>query len=318
MAEAVLAMTHSAGQIDRALTNTMDLNRLKIFHAAARAGSFTHAGETLNMSQSAVSRQVQALEEALEVMLFHRHARGLILTEPGEELFKTTTKVLSRLDATMNRLSDSRAKPKGPLRITTTIGFGTAWLTEHMHEFIKRYPDVEPTITLFDGEVNLAMREADVAIRFRQPTQGDLIQRKLFLVRAHAYASPAYIRQHALPARIEDLDNHAIIAYDVVGDSPLRSLNMLETAGREPGDPRRPILRTNNIYAVKKAVQKGMGISILPDYMIKPHTGIVRILPEMTLPTFQTYFVYPEELRNSARIEAFRDFLLSKRKAWDD
>ncbi len=294
----------------------MDLNRLKIFHAAARAGSFTHAADLLDMSQSAVSRQVQALEEELDVVLFHRHARGLILTEQGDELYETTKRVLSHLEMVVTRLSDQRHKPRGPLRITTTIGFGTTWLTEHMHEFIRLYPQVQPTITLFDGEVDLAMREADVAIRFRQPTQGDLIRRKLFLVHAHAYASPAYVRRHGTPRTIEDLDKHAIVAYEASVDSPLGELNRLEILGRDPGDVRSSVMRVNNIHAVKKAVQIGMGISMLPDYMIKPRSGLLRILPDIETPTFQTYFVYPQELRNSARIDAFRDFLLAKVAGW--
>ena len=95
----------------------------------AEAGSFTHAGELLNLSQSAVSRQISALEESLETTLFHRHARGLILTEQGELLYQTTHEVYHKLAMAEAQLSESKERPSGPLKITTTIGLGSLWLT---------------------------------------------------------------------------------------------------------------------------------------------------------------------------------------------
>src|SRR5579875_248335 len=85
---------------------SMDWDKLRVFHAVAEAGSFTHAGEVLNLSQSAVSRQISALEESLNVPLFHRHARGLILTEQGELLFRTVQDVMLKLDAVRSHLTD--------------------------------------------------------------------------------------------------------------------------------------------------------------------------------------------------------------------
>ena len=154
----------------------MDWDKLRIFHAAAQAGSFTHAGEMLNMSQSAVSRQVGALEMELGIPLFHRHARGLLLTEQGDLLFRTARDVMMKLDAVQARLADSREKPSGVLRVTTTVGLGTSWLTSRLHEFLELYPDVELQVILDDSELDLSMRQADVAIRLRQPVQPDLIR----------------------------------------------------------------------------------------------------------------------------------------------
>ena len=107
----------------------MDWDKLRVFHAVGEAGSFTPAGEALNLSQSAVSRQIGALEESLGVPLFHRHARGLILTEQGELLYQTTRDVFSKLTSVQSMLSESTEKPTGPLRITTTMAFGSIWLT---------------------------------------------------------------------------------------------------------------------------------------------------------------------------------------------
>ena len=142
----------------------MDWDKLRIFHAAAEAGSFTHAGDVLGLSQSAVSRQVSALEHDLQVPLFHRHARGLILTEQGEQLFRTVQELAQKLDATRSRMSDSREKPTGELRITTTVGIGTNWLSPRLGEFLELYPDIKLNVILDDDELDLSMREADLAI----------------------------------------------------------------------------------------------------------------------------------------------------------
>src|SRR5512134_2669031 len=190
---------------------SMDWDKLKVFHAAAEAGSFTHAGERLGLSQSAVSRQVSALEGELSVSLFHRHARGLILTEQGELLYRTAHDVLMKLEAARTKLTDSREKPNGELRVNTTPGLGVHWLTPRLGEFLDLYPDIRITLITTEQELDLAMREADVAIRLRQPTQPDLIQRKLFSVHSHAYASPDYLKRFGTPRTHEELDHHRII-----------------------------------------------------------------------------------------------------------
>ena len=294
----------------------MDWDKLRIFHAAAQAGSFTHAGETLHMSQSAVSRQVSALEHEIGVSLFHRHARGLLLTEQGELLYRTAQDVLRKLEAVQARLTDSKEKPSGLLRVTTTVGLGSTWLTSRLNEFVELYPDVELQILLSDDELDLSMREADVAIRLRQPVQPDLIQRKLFTVHFHLYASPAYIQRFGSPATVDDLDNHRIVMFGEPAPAYLREMNWLETAGMPEGQRRRIAMRVNNVVAIKRAVQRGIGIAILPDYLIEPDSGLVQLIPEAEAPSFDTYFVYPSELRNTARITAFRDFLLSNAERW--
>lgn len=293
----------------------MDLDKLRIFHAAAQAGSFTHAGDQLRLSQSAVSRQVSALEQDLGVPLFHRHARGLVLTEQGEMLYRTADEVLSKLEVVQGQLIDSRGKPSGPLRITTTVGFGSTWLTDRLHEFIDLHPDISLQLILDDGELDLSKRQADVAIRFRQPVQPDLIQRRLFTVHFHLYAARSYLERFGEPSSLADLDNHRVVTYGLPIPANIRDVNWLEVAGRE-GSSRRPILRINNLYAIRSTVLRGAGIAFLPDYILERGHGLVTLLPETAVPSFATYFVYPEELKNSARVNAFRDFLLARAETW--
>ena len=294
----------------------MDWDKLRIFHAAAQAGSFTHAGENLNMSQSAVSRQVSALEQNLGVALFHRHARGLILTEQGEHLFRAANDVMQKLEGVRARLAEAAGKPSGTLRLTTTVGLGSTWLTNRIHEFVDLYPDIHLQLILNDEELDLAMREADVAIRLHQPVQPDLIQRKLFTVHMHLYASPSYLERFGKPETIADLDAHRIVTFGVPVPQYLRNVNWLEIAGRESGNPRQPILKINNLLSIKNAISRGIGIAVLPDYMLESDTDLVRLLPETEVPSFSTYFVYPAELKNTARVNVFRDFLLAKAENW--
>jgi DNA-binding transcriptional LysR family regulator len=294
----------------------MDWDKLRIFHAAAQAGSFTHAGENLNMSQSAVSRQVSGLEQDLGVALFHRHARGLILTEQGEHLFRTVNDVMQKLEGVRSRLTEASEKPTGPLRLTTTVGLGSTWLTDRIHEFIDLYPDVRLQLILDDEELDLGMREADVAIRLRQPTQPDLIQRRLFTVHMHLYAAPSYLERFGRPKTLAELDGHRLVTFGVPVPQYLKDVNWLEVAGRDPGNPRLPILRINNLLSIKNAITRGIGIAVLPDYMVGKDTALERLLPEAEVPSFSTYFVYPAELKNSARVHVFRDFLVAKAQNW--
>lgn len=290
----------------------MDWDKLRVFHAVAEAGSFTHAGESLNLSQSAVSRQISALEESLNVPLFHRHARGLILTEQGELLNKTARDVLAKLSMTEAMLTESREHAKGPLKITTTVAFGTTWLTPRAREFLQKFPDIQLSLLLDDTELDLGMREADIAIRMTQPRQPDLIQRHLMTIRFHVYGHVSYLKRKGVPKTVQELDNHDLIAYPTDMRAPISNINWLLDAGDPPQGTRNPIMRVNNVYAIFKAVESGLGMAALPDYMVEGSRDIVRVLPELNGPKVETYFVYAEELRHSKRIDAFRDFLVRK------
>jgi len=296
----------------------MDWEKLKVFRSVAEAGSFTRAGEVIGLSQSAVSRQISSLEQDLKVPLFHRHARGLILTEQGELLYRTAHEVFTKLEATQTMLRDSKEKPSGMLRITTTVGLGSNWLTPRLTEFIKLYPDINIQLMLSDTELDLAMREADVAIRLRKPVQAELIQRKLFTVHFNIYASPGYTNENGAPQSVEELDDHRIVSFGAMTPQYLKNINWLEIQGLNGGKPREPVLSINSVDGLKRAAQNGIGIAALPDYIVRDEakSGLVKILTDTETPSFDTYFVYAEEIRTSARMIVFRDFLLGKAKEW--
>jgi len=310
-------MTSSLSRTQRRGHANMDWDKLKVFHAAAEAGSFTHAGEQLGLSQSAVSRQVSALEQELAVSLFHRHARGLILTEQGDLLFRTAHEVFMKLEAARAKLTDSRERPNGDLRVTTTPGIGVHWLTPRLGEFIDLYPEVHITLLTTEEELDLAMREADVAIRLRQPTQPDLIQRKLFSVHFHVYASPEYLKRFGTPRTFEELDNHRVLALGGNVPSYLQRSLLLTEIARNGNGPRVPHLVINNILGILRACQRGVGIAMLPDYLVGGDGGLVQLFADADPIALDAYFVYPEELKNVARVQAFRDFLVANAQRWN-
>jgi DNA-binding transcriptional LysR family regulator len=294
----------------------LDWDKLRIFHTAAESGSFTHAAERLGMSQSAVSRQISALEDDLGLKLFIRHARGLVLTEVGEQLFRTAHRMHWELQQVETQMSESQEVPTGPLVVNTTVGIGSTWLSSRIYEFLSLYPDIQIDMKLNDSELDLAMREADVAIRLHRPNQSEMIQRKLFTVHNHLYASPAYLQEHGEPQTVDELDRHRIISFGEPVPSFLGDINYLERLGRADSNSRRPALKVNAIYGMMQACRAGIGIAMLPDYVTENETQLRRILPGYELPAYEAYFVYPPALKNSKRVGVFRDFLVGKAREW--
>src|SRR5689334_6252085 len=246
----------------------LDWDKLRIFHTAAESGSFTHAAEKLGMSQSAVSRQISALEDDLRLKLFIRHARGLVLTEVGEQLFRTAHRMYWELQQVETQMTESQDEPTGPLLVTTTVGFGSTWLASRIAEFLDLYPQISLEIKLNDAELDLAMREADIAIRLHRPNQSEMIQRKLFTVHNHLYASKSYLEEFGVPREPADLDNHRVITFGDPVPSFLGDINYIERLGRPESSPRRPVMKVNAINGMMQAARAGIGIAMLPDYVV--------------------------------------------------
>ena len=284
----------------------MDWDKLRIFHAVADAGSLTHAGDALHLSQSAVSRQIRALEESLNTTLFHRHARGLILTEQGELLFDATRSMNKRLEAAAARIRDSEEEVFGELRVTTTTGFGTLWLAPRLPKLYEQYPDLKIDLMLEERVLDLPMREADVAIRMKEPSQADLIRKRLMSVRMRLYATSSYLQQHGTPNSIDELVSHRLLC---------QSLNSIQVAAGATlvqhlmtyDIPR--LFTVNNYFGVLQGVLNNLGIGVLPDYVTEDFPDLVRVLPDLESGEVPVFLAYPEELRQSKRISAFRDFV---------
>jgi DNA-binding transcriptional LysR family regulator len=300
----------------------VDWDKLRIFHAAASAGSFTHAGDTLHMSQSAVSRQVSALERDLKVSLFHRHARGLVLTEQGDMLYRTVAEVMNKLQTAETLLADTTTKPSGSLVIAAPVGLGTVWIGQRLREFMDLYPEIRVDLLLEDEQIDISMRAADVAIWTREPEQADLIRRPLFTSMVRPMASTKYTRRFGTPETLEDLDGgqHRIISYSGQTAQLLPAISWLESIGRDTRSHRIPAFRANSVVAIKYAIRAGIGVGMIPDYMIEDDTDLVQVLNKASVdvPTLPVLFVYPEELKSSKKVQVLRDFLVSKGRNWRD
>ena len=295
----------------------MDWDKLKIFHAVAESGSVTSATVNLNLSQSAISRQIQSLEISLKVKLFERHARGLTLTENGEYLFKTAHDVLSKLKDVESTLGDKKNKPSGKLIVTTFVSFGTTWLTPRIQEFMQLNPDIEIELVFDDKELDLSTRQADIGIWARRPKKLNYIQKKLIDINYHIYGSPKYLEKYGYPKTVNDLNKHKFISFGKGTPSPVFNPDWALKLGMKDKKKRKSCMKVNSVYGLLLAVQSGVGLAALPDYLTGKQPNTVKVLPSVEGPITEAHFVYPESLKNVARVQAFRNFLYSKISEWE-
>ncbi len=290
----------------------MDWDKLRVFHTVGLHKNLTRAGEALHLSQSAISRQIGSLEERLGVALFHRHARGLTLTEHGELLFRTVSEMVTKLEATEVSLAEATLRPKGPFKLTVPVTFGTLWLSAQMKEYHALYPEIAVTLICEDRELDLSRREADAAIRFQPTRHPDLIQIPMITLQNSLYASNDYLREHGVPHRLEELANHRLLGFEGYGQHlPFPQVNWLFDAYGETHQLR-PYFRANSLIALRTMVKQGMGIAALPNYLLHRSRHVSRVLDTLAGPVTEAWYVYPVELKNSKRIKVFRSFLAEK------
>ena len=295
----------------------MNWDKLKIFHAVAEAGNFTKATYILNLSQSAISRQIQSLEQELKSQLFERHARGLSLTDNGEYLFKTAHEIITKLKDVESTLGDKKNKPYGKLTVTTVVSFGTTWLTPRIQEFMKLNPEIEIELIFDDKELDLSTREADIGIWMRRPKQLSYIQKKLININSHIYGSVKYLEKYGHPKSISDLNKHKFVSYGRGTPHPVYNPDWALKLGTKDNKKRKAAMKVNSVYGLLLAVQSGVGLAALPDYITVSVPNLVRVLPQFEGSITEAHFVYPQSLKNVARITAFRNFLFSKIKKWE-
>ena len=294
----------------------MDWDKLKIFHAVAEAGNFTKATYALNLSQSAISRQIQSLELELKTQLFERHARGLSLTENGEYLYKTAHEVISKLKEVESAFVDKKNKPSGKLTVTTVVSFGTTWLTPRIQEFMQLNPEIEVELIFDDKELDLSTRQADIGIFMRRPKQLNYIQRKLIDINYHIFGSSKYLETHGMPKTVNDLNKHRFISFGKGAPSPVYNPDWALKIGMKDNKKRKSVMKVNSVMGLLLAVESGVGLAALPDYLVFQSTNLIKVLPKVEGPITEAHFVYPQSLKNVARVTSFRNFLYSKISEW--
>ncbi|MGB1361260.1 MAG: LysR family transcriptional regulator [Alphaproteobacteria bacterium] len=292
----------------------VDWDKLKTFYLVAETGSFTQAMNKLNLSQSAISRQISGLEESLGIVLFHRHARGIVLTEQGRILYNTASEMYHKITTTQENIIESKDRPSGVLKVNTTVAVGSMLIAPMMEEFKERYPDIEVHIVSSNKQLDLAKLEADIAILQHPTTLPGMVQKKLYHGYVYAYASMQYLERKGTP-NSKNLDRHNLIVFDQTldDDDDIKFNWLLELAGKKHMNVR-PYLSINNLHGMYRMVRSGAGIAALPEFMEGLPGEMQKVLPEEKGPEYDIYVMYPEEYRNVQKVQVFKDFLIEKSK----
>jgi len=287
----------------------MDWDKLRTFHIVAEVGSLTHAGDSLGLSQSAVSRQISNLEQSLEVKLFHRHARGLVLTEEGELLASTAKEIFGKLSMIEARLGDSKSTPSGSMRITAPKFFGSTWMAPRLADIRTHYPKLQLSLIMDDRILNLTMREADAAIRLYKPDQQDLEYKSLGHIQFSVYGSQDYFKKHGTPKTLEELQNHTILGFLPNVPAPYENPNWLIRHADIQMEHNPNVILMNSLNAIYQSVQNHAGLAVLPNYLMQNTPSLQSCLDEHTPPEVEMFYVYSKDRKNSKRIKIIENFL---------
>ena len=295
----------------------MKWDRLRLFNVVAQAKSLTESAEILNLSQSALSRQMQSLEQELGNRLFVRRSRGIELTPAGIQVAESARQLSKSIEDVNQKLFSDKSKPSGKLRVYSTNAFGSLWLAPRMTSFLDKYPEIEMALSLRDAEPRVTPANAHAEIRMTPMQSQDYIQIKLTSFRYRIFASTSYLRMYGVPMSSKDLDKHKLIAYGEDAQPPLdrRRLNWLLWHERE-NTPRKPVLEVSSIYGIARSVEAGIGIASLPDWMEKEMKNLFEILLNLSGPKLEIYLCYHEQMRDDPRINVLKEHLqgLSKRE----
>ncbi|MBP6985843.1 MAG: LysR family transcriptional regulator [Alphaproteobacteria bacterium] len=290
----------------------MDWNKLRTFYHVASVGSFSKAAESLNITQSALSRQVIDLEYSLKKTLFFRRPRGLELTKDGEILYETARKVCAEIEAGEINLYEEETVPKGLLKLCTTPDIATYWLSNYLPGFLTRFPEIRVAVISSAHPTDYILSKADVSLITKKTSSPDFIQKSMMKVKLKLYASPEYIASRGTPEKLSDLDHHQLLTYGDYIHHPYDNINWILSAGAPAGVLREPYLQVNSMQGLQLMAEAGFGIiSLSQENPSLAKANLVPILPEIDGPEIETFLVYPMQLKNSKRVQAFKEYLES-------
>ena len=218
--------------------------------------------------------------------------------------------------AELQSLTNDRTKPSGKITITTVRSFGTHWLTPRIQEFMKLNPEIEVELIFDDKELDLSTRQADIGIFMRRPKQLNYIQRKLMDINYHIYGSNKYLEQYGIPKTVNDLNKHRFISFGRGAPSPVFNPDWAMKLGMKDNKKRKSVMKVNSVMGLLLAVESGVGLAALPDYLVFQSRNLIKVLPNTEGPITEAHFVFPQSLKNVARVQAFRNFLYSKISEW--
>jgi DNA-binding transcriptional LysR family regulator len=286
----------------------MQLEDLRIYVATVDERSFTAAANRLQLSKQFVSRRVMALESDLGVRLLVRNTRKLAVTDLGQEFYERAKRILADVADAEQAMSSRRSNPRGLLRVSAPMSFGTRHLSPLVADFMRANPDVRVDLELSDRVVDLIGEGFDMALRIGTLADSSLIARKLTEIRMIACCSPAYAAARRLPAAPEDLARHPCLLY---GQEGRTGWEFVADGARRAFELRGP-LRANNGEVIRDAAAAGLGIALLPEFIVSSalaNGALIAILEEFVSPPIALHAVYPQHRESATTIRAFTQFL---------
>lgn len=287
----------------------MDLNDIVVFTKVVETKSFTGAADALGLPKSTVSRKLAQLEERLGVRLVQRTTRKLALTEIGEAYYERCARIVADVMSAEQLVTDMQATPRGRLRVTSSVDFGTKWFGRIIASFLDEHRDINIELEATDRVVDLIEDGFDLAIRFGPMPESTLIARRLCAVYLIACASPAYLAQRGTPKTIEELDEHDHVLFTPASRNQTWTLASGDQT-HEFGRPAR--FASNNFGAVLTSALSGSGIALVSDFMVAEELAagtLVRVLPDWTTRATDVHAVYPAREKLPPRLSLFLEHL---------
>ncbi len=273
----------------------LDWNDLRYLHALGETGSLGAAAKALKVDHSTVSRRVAALEAALGTKLVTRGSDGMALNEQGVIAAGTAGAIEGLIAALERSLGGGDARPRGSVRVSVTEGM-SAILYRGLARLREEHPDVCVELSIANGRIDLMRHEADIAIRLFRDTQPELIVRKVGDLGWSVYAAAAYVERRGLPS-LEDLRGHDIVGF---ADATAKSMGAKWLATR--ADATNVVIRGNSMNAVVNAARAGMGVAVLPCFLVPREADLVRLTPG-TIAMSEAFLAIPPDLKDVARVK---------------
>ena len=283
------------------------------FAKVIETGSFARAAERLGVSVSSVSRQVAELEAHIDARLLNRTTRRLSLTESGRAFHERCVQLLADLEEAEQSANAGTAKPRGTLRLTSSITFGARHLAPAIAEFIVRYPEMRFDIELSDRAVDLVEESVDVAVRIGNIGSQNLVGRRVGITRLICCAAPSYLNREGEPRTPEDLATHKCLTYEYSSSGNLWRFH--DRQGRERNVRIAGPIHANSGRFLEALAVEGAGIAFEPDFIVGPDLRagrLVRLLRGFEPPLANIYVVYPSRRHLSAKVRVFTDFLAQR------
>jgi DNA-binding transcriptional LysR family regulator len=289
------------------------LSDISVFVRVVELGSFTRAADRLEISKAVVSKCVSRLEQRLGARLLNRTTRRLTLTEAGEALFRRSAGALAELEEAEKEVAQLTGTPRGLLRISAPVYFGSVVLAPMLKDFRVRYPEVTLDFDLDDRMVDLVRERFDAAVRISGMADSSLVARRLAACPLVIVASPAYLRRAGIPATPADLRAHECLTYSIVRTP--NELRLRAPQGRWVAVTVHGSIRCNSDFVLKQAALDGLGLGTFPDFFVERELAegrLVRVLPEYETPAASVNVVYATRRQLLPKVRAFVDFLAGR------